>query len=217
MAYKRYKKLVSKEEFYKNWTKEKLDSLLGKLKDSVELKDSIYKDHISKCKMLQRDNFTCQNREKVKTEDGKILLKPCKFCKNVPEYPHLTRHHIKAKRNKGKSTVRNQITICKGSHNHHNKGGDLVFPPDEHLPPHVRKQTFRLHKPDKLDMKKKKKEGRELRQEMKRKLPETIKKILKTIPPGPERQWYKLRWDEVLILIRWLTIPYDEFEDEELD
>ena len=210
MAYETYKKIKTKEEFFEK-DPEKAKVL------SEDLKNDIYEDYVIKCKILQRDNFSCQNREKVKTEEGEVILKPCPFCKNVPDYHSLTKHHIKAKRNKGKDTVRNQITICKESHDFHNAGGDLVFPPDEHLPPRVRKQTFRLHKPDSTDWKAKRAEGKALRTKLKNELPATVKKLLQTIPPG-ERQWYRLRWEEVVILLKWLTVPYEELElfDEEI-
>lgn len=204
MAYETYKKIKTREVFFEK-EPEKARYF------SEQLKDDIYEDYVIKCKILQRDNFSCQNREKVETDEGETILKPCPFCKNVPFYPRLTKHHIKAKRNKGKNTVRNQITICKESHDAHNGGGDLVFPPDPNLPPRVRKQTFRLHKPDTTDWKVKKAENKALRQKLKSELPETIKKLIKTIPPG-ERQWYKLRWEEVVILLKWLTIPYEDME-----
>ena len=204
MAYETYKRIKTKEEFFRA-EPEKDKSL------SEKIKDQMYGDYVVTCKVIQRDKFTCQNREKVKTDEGEEILKPCKFCGNVPFYPDLTKHHIKAKRNKGKNTVRNQIIICKGSHEAHNAGGDLVFPSDSNLPPRLRKQTFTLHKRDKIDWKAKRAENKALRQKLKNELSETVKKFLQTIPPE-HRQWYKLKWEEVVILLNWLNIPYEDLE-----
>ena len=183
MAYEQYKKIITKEEFYDEWEEDKLVQLTEKLREYV------YNKHIVKCKILQRDNFTCQNRDK----DGK-----CSICNNV-QYPEdLTWHHIKAKRNGGENKERNGVTLCNGIHRRYEKAkGSLVFPKDAlNLPPHIRGHTFKLEQPSEINWKKKIFEMRALRKELK----------AQGIRPS-------FNWDEIAILLRWLFIPYDEFDE----
>jgi len=55
MSYEVFKKIVSKEKYFKSWEYEKIVTL------TESLKNGIYEKYVAKCKVFQRDNFTCQN------------------------------------------------------------------------------------------------------------------------------------------------------------
>lgn len=182
MAYERYKNIRAKKEFYADWEKDNIVKLTNKLRDYV------YNKYETKCRIFQRDNFTCQNKD-------------CKICHNVREYTKLTWHHIKAQRNKKykeEHNARNGVTLCSGIHQKYEKAkGELVFSKDAfNLPPHIRGHTFKLEKPSELNWKKIKFSMRQLRKELK----------AKGIRPTFD-------WNEIEILMKWLFIPYDEFDE----
>ena len=108
MDYKNYTKIKSRNEFFEGWEQNKIDQLTDKLKDGV------YKQYVTKCKILNRDDYTCQNRD---GEDEK-----CTLCNNARFYKNLTIHHIKAKRNNGTDKERNRVTLCNLSHKRYEKG-----------------------------------------------------------------------------------------------
>ena len=98
MAYERYKTVVTKEEFFKQWNKASTDSM------TAELKEYVYQQYVLKCIVFQRDEFKCKNVG----------------CK-TPE-ADLTIHHIKFRVNGGKDTPRNCACICKICHQSFHKG-----------------------------------------------------------------------------------------------
>ena len=111
MAYERYKQIRTKEEFYKDFKKDKLVEL------TEELREYVYGKYVVKSKILQRDSFTCQNKD-------------CEICNNEQYYHKLTWHHIKAQRNKKDKKVhkeRNGVTLCKGIHQRYEKAKGKKF------------------------------------------------------------------------------------------
>ena len=85
MAYELYKKRLSMEDFFAQWKSDDPENL------SEKIKNRIYDKYLLQCKILQRDNFKCQNEE-------------CEF----PDSP-LTIHHIKHQRN---FTDKEKCTRC---------------------------------------------------------------------------------------------------------
>lgn len=205
MAYEHYKIIKTKEVFFNEWEPEKLSMLTD------SLKDYIYNKYLTKCQTLQRDNFTCQNKGRTENE-GAVVFDPCKYCKNVHFFHELTIHHIKFKKNDGEDKVRNQITLCAGSHNsYHKANAVLAFLIDApNIPPHIRGHTFKLEKPDKVDWKKIKSNMRTLRQEIKFKLGESIKQV-----PVGQRRWFTITAEQILLLLKWLYIPYNEMTEDD--
>jgi len=179
MAYETYRNVRTKEEFFKDFEESKLVELTDKLRDYV------YNKYFIKCRILQRDSFTCQHEN-------------CDICHNKKDYHKLTWHHIKAQRNGGAHKERNGVTLCAGIHARFEKAkGELVFSKDAlHLPPHIRGHTFRLDKPHEVNWKKIKFSMRALRKELK----------AKGIKPTFD-------WNEIEALMKWLFTPYDEFDE----
>lgn len=173
MAYKKYKELRSKEEFFARWDKEELkciDEATG---------EGIYNEYIVKALMLQRDNFTCQNKD-------------CTYCDNVLEYEKLEMHHYRARRNDGKTSLRNCVTVCNGSHNAHNKRKKaFVFDKEANLPSHIRGHSQQLDKTKKINWKEKKKEGKLIRNESK------------------EFHGLTISWELMRLLIKFLKLNID--------
>lgn len=214
IPYERYQKIRTGEEFFDDWEAEKLNGLTEKLKDYV------YGRYVNKCMTLQRDNFTCQNKEKVEIGE-EIYYKPCKYCKNIQFFHRLTVHHIKFKKNfkdengnlRGDpDKVRNQVTLCAGIHHGYHKASTEVSFLQEaaNLPPHIRGHTFKLEKPDQIDWKKIKSDMRKLRQEIKFKLGESIKHV-----PVGQRRWFTITAEQILLLFKWLYIPYYEMGEDD--
>lgn len=149
-----------------------------------DLKKQIYLRYMKKCEVLKRDNFSCQNAD-CETPTSKLTV-----------------HHIKAKRNGGEDKVRNMITICKSCHNAFNKCKKHIrFTDDAHLPAHIRGQTFMQQKPEKvIDWKKIKLESKLIRKDAKQR-----KLVIK---------YDDLNWEMIAVLLRFMQIPYTEFEDD---
>lgn len=144
--YELYRKIKTKEDYFGTWTEDSLRTL------NNDLAEAIYQKYIVKCKVFQRDNFSCQNTL-------------CKF----PNSP-LTYHHIKWKKNGGDDKVRNGVTLCRTCHmGFHKAKREIVFGTEEYLPPHIRGHTFKLEIEEKLDWKKIRFEMRKLRKNLKHK------------------------------------------------
>ena len=92
MAYETFKKIKTKQQFLATQESQYYAGL------SAEIQNVKYNIYVVKCKVFQRDNFECQNSN----------------CE-TPDSP-LTRHHYKFRKNGGKDTVRNNVTICKDCH-----------------------------------------------------------------------------------------------------
>ncbi len=193
MSYDKFKTIKSKEDFYNTWSTDKYSQLTPKLREYI------YNDYLVDCEILQRDNFTCQNEN-------------CKYCKNVPEVK-LTKHHIKARRNDGKNTVRNQVVVCNSSHQAYERGEDsLVFSKDStNLPPHFRGHTFKFSRDKKINWKKHKVEMKYLRKKLKLKLMLRIEAIKHL--PIEQRRWYDITIEEIIELMKCLEVPYWEWKD----
>jgi hypothetical protein len=172
MTYKFYKEKLSEREFFKKWDSENYKQL------TESLKKAIYDKYLMKCEVFKRDNYKCQNLNCLKTGTS------------------LTLHHIKWKKNGGKNTSRNGVTLCKTCHDGYHKAKmTLQFPYSKNLPSHFRGNTFRLIKPDNVDWKKVKSEMKILRKRLK------------------DKCGIVLTWEQISILMRWLEVQYDEFND----
>ncbi len=193
MAYDKFKTIKCIEDFYSTWTKDKYDTLTPKLREYI------YNDYLVDCEILQRDNFTCQNEN-------------CKYCDNVPEVK-LTKHHIKARRNDGKNTARNQVLVCAGSHQAYERGeNSLTFSKNNiTIPSHIRGHVFKLHKSNKINWKKEKAKSQKLRKEIKQKLFARLEAIKHL--PIEQRRWYDITVEEIIKLMKCLEIPYWEWKE----
>lgn len=175
MDYEVYRIIKDRESYFKEWgeSAERLTpGLMGR----------IYEKYVLKAKVLQRDGFRCQNSD--------------------PEAGHseeLTIHHFKHKRNKGKDTVRNMITVCKRCHERFNKTkAPLIFSDEENVPSHMRGITQMLH------IGEKKINWKHLKAEM---------KILRKNLKYEGITFKELDWRILVKLMEWLAMPYDEYED----
>lgn len=174
MAYEIFKKKQDRESYFANWNSEQYSQL------TAELKEKIYNKYLMKVEVFNRDGYTCQNKD-------------CPFCRNVKEHKALTIHHIKARRNGGKDTSRNGVTLCNSSHQHYERAkGALSFGNSPNLPPHIRGHTFRLSKPQTINWKK-------VRAEMK-----ILRKQLK------EHCGLRLSYEDISILLKFLSIDWAE-------
>jgi hypothetical protein len=148
MAYEKFKAVMSKEDFFNSWhdkVEELTDALL----------DRIYQKYVLKCRVFQRDKFTCQNIK-------------CQVCHNVPYFARLTIHHVKFRKNNGEDKERNTVTLCRGIHTgYHRAKAVLSFPNTPALPAHIRGHKFVLSRADEMDWKKIKFEMKQLRKNLK--------------------------------------------------
>lgn len=173
MAYEIYKTKLKKEDYFNNWNDESYKSI------TEDLQEEIYNKYIVKCEIFVRDNFTCQNLN-------------CPFCHNEKEYKELTAHHVKAQRNGGKNTVRNEVTLCRTSHQSYEKAKNpLVFGNFKHLPKNLRGHTFRLNKDQIINWK-------QVRAEMKK-----FRKTLKN------QYGIIVTWEELSILMKFLRFAQE--------
>lgn len=136
----------------------------------------------------------------------KILQRDGFKCQNINcKHPEskLTIHHVKHKRNGGEDKERNLVTICKICHTLFNRcKGSLTFDNSDNLPTHIRGHTFKLHAKEKeIDWK-------QIRVEMKK-----VRKELKQ--NGVDFSIKDIRI--IIILMRFLTKPYYEFEHSDDD
>jgi len=185
MAYEIYKVIKSKEDYFNTWTSQNYRDL------SVELQNEIYNKYVVKCTVFQRDMFVCQN-SKCTTKESPLTL-----------------HHFKFKKNGGNDTVRNGVVLCRACHmGYHKAKKVIVYNDSETLPPHMRGATQQLHKDDRINWKQIKADMKVLRQDIKFKLDESIKKV-----PIGQRVWYKLTWEQIYILLRFLENPIEKWDD----
>lgn len=170
--YEIYRKKLSKDKFYSNWESEQLDNL------EESLINEIYEKYLIKCEVFQRDNFKCRNIE-------------CTF----PDSP-LTLHHVKFKKNGGKDSERNCVTLCKTCHvGFHRAKRRILFPDDLDLPAHIRGRAFANHKEIKIDWKKVKSEMRNLRKTLK------------------SQCGLRISWEQICMLMDFLKLPYEDGDD----
>lgn len=149
-----------------------------------ELREKIYQKYLLKAKVLKRDKYECQNIN-------------CKY----PTSP-LTVHHVKHKRNGGEDKERNLVTACRTCHKRFNNCKDVFkFKTGMNLPTHIRGHTFKLHrKESKFDWKKMKCQMKAIRKTAKH--------------SGFEVRLTTKDWGILVMLMKWLEIPYTESEDD---
>ncbi len=153
MAYRIFKKLLTKEDYYKSWVS---DDYLRMTEYEKEL---VYNKYKMRCEVMQRDEFACQYSPKGKG---------CPFCKSVKEYHELTVHHIKALRNGGKNSARNGITLCDTSHKgYERKKMSLEIANNSNLPKHIKGHTFVLSKSNEINWKALRVESKKFRKTLK--------------------------------------------------
>jgi len=175
--YELYRKVKSQDDYFVSWEPDQVNAL------TEDLKKQIYGRYVLKCEVFQRDLFSCQNID-------------CEF----PDSP-LTIHHIKFKKNGGKDTVRNGVTICNTCHTafHRGKRG-FSFADLKCLPVHIRGKSFKVSKKVKgIDWKKIKSEMKIIRKELQR--------------TGSITKSRDLTTNQIILLMLWLSIPYDEYDD----
>ena len=102
----------------------------------------------------------------------------------------LTLHHIKFRKNNGKDKLKNSVTICKTCHQAYHRGKkDLTF----------FGMTYRLHKEEGgIDWKIHKKKARQLRK--------SLKQVC----------GYKISWEMLRMLMRFLEKEYTELLEEDM-
>ena len=183
MEYNVFRKQLDKETYFSTWESEKLSPL------SDEMKDYVYMKYKLKCDVFNRDNFKCTNID-CQTPDSPITL-----------------HHVKAQRNNGEHKARNCVTLCKTCHQAFERAKRGITLCDT-VPPHLRGHTFKLDKPERVDWKAIRLDMKDLRREIKFKLDDSIKQL-----PVGQRQWFKLTWEQIAVLMKALTIPYEEWDD----
>jgi hypothetical protein len=185
MSYEIFKTILEKEDYFSTWETDKLNTL------NDEMKTYIYEKYKFKCVVFNRDNFVCQNLE----------------CKTPSS--SLTIHHIKAVRNNGENKPRNGLTLCKSCHMGYERGRcSIVLDNIDTLPPHIRGHTFKIQKENVINWKQVKEQSKNLRREIKLKLDEGIKKL-----PVGQRVWFKITSEQINMLMKILTLPYDEWDD----
>lgn len=164
----RYRLFKTEEEYFKGWKKMDRDAL------SDEQRKYIYAKYVAKFKVFNRDGHKCRNLN-------------CRTPERTPTF-----HHIKFKKNGGKWTERNGVSLCdpcqKG---YHNGSLDLRFPNEDNLPPRIKGQILRIHQEEddvifKVDLSEQKK----------------IRKNHKHLYN------FRISWGWVAILMKWLSVPY---------
>lgn len=162
--YKVYRKKISFADYFNLWEEEKVEQLTDSL-----MKD-IYNKYLVKCDVFTRDKFKCRSLNCKSTNSG------------------LTIHHVKWKKNGGKDSVRNCVTVCDSCHKaYHRAKRDIVLPSDKTLPSHMIGMTYSVHKDDSIDWKVVKKVNKQLRKEMR-------------------SEFTKANWDIIAALMRWLEM-----------
>jgi hypothetical protein len=165
MKYKKYETVLDQDTYYKSWDEENVKQLTD------DMLATIYNKYKVKCKIFQRDSFLCQNVA-CRTPGSK-----------------LTMHHVKWRKNGGEDKVRNGVTLCRTCHDgYHRAKHSFILANADHVPPHLRGQTFMLSAPDP------KKDWKKLRAEMK-----VLRNRLK-------QDGFKavVSWEQVHILMCWL-------------
>ncbi len=100
--YDKFKTILSEEQYFADWEPTNLAKI------NEEQRKDIYKSYVVKAVVLQRDKFNCQNE----------------LC-DSPE-SKLTIHHIKFRKNDGKDSPRNCITLCRSCHAGFHKGKEAL-------------------------------------------------------------------------------------------
>lgn len=170
MAYEFFKKVLTKKEYFDKYKQHNDTKNLTK-----DIANAMYKKYLLKCKVFKRDNYSCQNLN----------------C-NTPKSP-LTLHHVKWKKNGGKDTERNCITLCHDCHKKFHSGRiEVTLSENKNIPSFIRGQTFKLSKSDnRMSKKILRKKAKEFRKSVKGDLPKITYELLK-------------------ILFKWLENSYED-------
>ena len=140
MTYEAFEHILSKEKFVSKYKPAEVTL-------TKDIEDRAYNKYVVKCKVLQRDEFMCQNI-------------------NCGSKVELTMHHVKLQKNGGKNTVRNCVTVCDSCHKAFHSA-KIVLAFDNHkLPPHIDGHLFRLSENDAVNWKKLKKELKKFRRSL---------------------------------------------------
>ena len=162
--------LKTRVEYFATWDKDNFN------KASEEDKEKAYNDYATRHYCYNRDNFECQI-------DG------CTFDDSP-----LTIHHYKHRSNKGKTTPRNCVTICRAHQNHyHSAKTALVYKKIEYLPNHIAGKTQALDR-----YVNKARSGAVVRPKLQKRKMRIRRKELK------EYWGIKLTWQQVMICLCWL-------------
>lgn len=116
-----------------------------------------------------------------------------KNCINVNS--PLTLHHIKFRKNGGDDKIRNCVTLCRACHMSYHKGKIEITFNCDNLPNHINGHTFKIEKEEKIDWKQIKSEMNKLRKKLK------------------NEHGIILDWKTINLLMKWLHIPYEEWDD----
>jgi len=145
MAYELYKIKKDKENYFKDWSSDKLLTLTD------EIKEVVYKKYLVKCDVFKRDNYSCQNIN----------------CKNLNS--PLTMHHVKFQKNGGEHKIKNCVTLCEPCHVlFHRARTAITYKNNKYLPIHIRGKTFMLDRQDKINWKEIKSHMRKLRKTLRK-------------------------------------------------
>jgi len=167
----------------------------------------VYKEKLTKEEYFQKwdsDNYKQLTDELKEQIYNKHLVKRKVFnrdnfeCQNIEcktlNSP-LTLHHVKFKKNGGEDKVRNGVTLCRSCHMGYHKAKKILSFDNPNLPSHIKGHTFQLSKEEKFDWKVVKAEMNKLRK--------TLKSDHGIILDGIQ----------IRLLLRWLTVPYGEWDD----
>jgi len=132
---------MNEQEYFDKWDAAKLLT--------EEIKETVYNKYLVKCKVFQRDEFTCQNVE----------------CERIDE--SLTMHHVRFQKNSGKDNERNCITLCALCHKNYHRGKiGLTFADKECLHNRLRGKTFEINKMHEINWKQVNAEMKQLRRNL---------------------------------------------------
>jgi len=134
-------KILKKEDFISRY--KPADKEITK-----DVEDRAYDKYVTKCKVLQRDEFTCQNINCGSNKD-------------------LTMHHIKHQKNGGKNSLRNCVTVCDRCHKDFHAAKIVLAFDNPKLPPHINGHLFRISESDSVNWKRLKKELKGFRRGLK--------------------------------------------------
>ena len=168
MLYERYQVIKSFEEFYENWT-----SGLEKL--SSQTRKTIYDEYVTRCLVYQRDEFKCRN-ETCTTPTSKVTI-----------------HHIRFQSNKGRTTVKNCVLICKSCQSKfHSDKEPLTFNGAIYRTHNLTLRELNTEMP--FNYKKARVEGRMIRKE------------------NVKYKGIIISWELLLILMKFLEINYEDLK-----
>ena len=141
----------------------------------------------------QLDNLSEEHKKQIY---GKYIVKCAVFqrdnfkCTNLNcEFPEskLTLHHIKFKKNNGRDTIRNCSTLCHACHKGFHRGKYAIT---------INNMTYQIHKEESINWKEIKAQSKLIRLN------------------HPECKNITISFELMVILMRFLQIPYTDFEDD---